>query len=132
MNVTDEMVSRFLSWKLPANFSPDGGVRIDESWRQKWPVHWPPTGTNLLNADQARSMLRHVLGASEEANSGPSPGAQIAQLRNALGAIMSLDPNDGAKLQAMELIVRATVAPARDKAATIDAIHALMDTAPRP
>lgn len=55
---TDDQVGRFLSWSLPANFSPDAGVYF------KPPSHmasWP-TGTNLLSAPQAKAMLQHVLG----------------------------------------------------------------------
>jgi len=55
--VTDEMVGRFLGWKLPLNFVPDCGV----SFAPPDAPHWP-TGTNLLSAEQARAMLEHVLG----------------------------------------------------------------------
>ncbi len=57
--VTDEMVTRFLSWKLPEIFRPDCYVTFDHERAKKnnlWPV-----GTNLLTADQARAMLEHVL-----------------------------------------------------------------------
>jgi hypothetical protein len=59
--VTDEMVSRFLGWQLPKDFSPDCGIsfdgRKDDEWNKNktWPI-----GTNLLTADQAREMLEHV------------------------------------------------------------------------
>lgn len=56
----DVMVNRFLGWKLPANFSPDCFVRFDRdaaSFNKSWPI-----GTNILDAEQARAMLRHVLG----------------------------------------------------------------------
>lgn len=50
------MVDRFLSWKLPDNFSPDAGVSFDP------PVAWPwTTGTNLLDATQAEVMVRHMV-----------------------------------------------------------------------
>lgn len=57
----DQMVSRFLGWKLPKDFCPDGGITFK-------PVHphdspnWP-IGTCLLNDDQARAMIKHMLGA---------------------------------------------------------------------
>lgn len=54
--VTDEMVNRFLAWKLPDDFNPDGGVTKR--------VGATPVGTNLLTAVQARAMLEHVLGAA--------------------------------------------------------------------
>lgn len=56
--VADEMVIRFLAWKLPQDFSPDCHIRFDRDAADagSWPV-----GTNLLNAIQARAMLKHVL-----------------------------------------------------------------------
>ena len=64
-DVTDVMVGRFLSWTLPRDFSPDGHIRFDRDAADagSWPV-----GTNLLNAIQARAMLKHVLGIA------PAPG----------------------------------------------------------
>jgi hypothetical protein len=58
------MVDRFLSWKLPKDFSPDSGISFkptkpyegDEYGNSWWPV-----GTNLLSADQARAMVVHML-----------------------------------------------------------------------
>lgn len=70
MNVTDEMVSRFLAWELPKDFQPDGGVAFARGVgtmdgkrdRADMGPGWWPVGTNLLTADQARAMLEHVLG----------------------------------------------------------------------
>ena len=61
MKVTDDMVNRFLTWRLPDDFIPDAGIsfgRTKYEWNksQEW-----PTGTNLLTATQARQMLEHVL-----------------------------------------------------------------------
>ncbi len=53
--VTRGMVDRFLCWKLPKDFSPDGGISFKEG-------AWWPTGTNLLHAGQAKEMLDHVVG----------------------------------------------------------------------
>ena len=61
--VTDEMVARFLSWRLPDDFAPDGGMEFKVGEYFKACNIWP-TGTNLLNAQQARAMLEHVLGRS--------------------------------------------------------------------
>ncbi len=60
MSTIDEMVSRFLAWKLPADFAPDGRVRYSAVYPPDSP-HWP-SGTNLLTAAQAKDMLTHVLG----------------------------------------------------------------------
>ena len=53
----NQMVHRFLCWTLPEDFCPDGGITFD---REGSLYNWP-TGTNLLNALQARALMRHVL-----------------------------------------------------------------------
>lgn len=66
--VTEEMVSRFLGWKLPKTFSPDCGISFDgrgpdaAGYEKTWPI-----GTNLLTAIEARAMLEHVLRAAPTA-----------------------------------------------------------------
>lgn len=47
----DALVQRFLQWPVPAHIHPDGT-----------PGQPGRTGTNLLDAETARAMLRHVLG----------------------------------------------------------------------
>lgn len=57
------MVSRFLTWKLPEHFRPDGGISF-EPIGSKGTVHEfrrEPVGTNLLDANQADAMVRHML-----------------------------------------------------------------------
>jgi len=61
MNTTDEMVSRFLGWRLPDDFSPDCGITFKPPGH---PNGWP-VGTNLLTAPQAREMLEYVLQATD-------------------------------------------------------------------
>jgi hypothetical protein len=64
-DMIEQAVTRFLSWKLPKDFHPDGGmVFIPTKGRGYDSLHWP-CGTNLLNAQQARDMLRYVLAAPE-------------------------------------------------------------------
>jgi hypothetical protein len=62
--MTDEqikhMVNRFLGWKLPANFSPDGGISVARP-NYAPNVVWEPVGTNLLDATQAEAMVRYML-----------------------------------------------------------------------
>jgi Phage protein (N4 Gp49/phage Sf6 gene 66) family len=91
-HVTDDMVSRFLCWKLPKDFCPDGGVsfaktgnqyvdgvftkdvrRLDQDW---------PIGTNLLTAVQARAMLEHVLQPQPKKLSLPLLTFCVLVLRN--------------------------------------------------
>jgi hypothetical protein len=59
-----KMVQRFLSWKLPKNFSPDGGISFKATFNENTPhpMTHEPTGTNLFDAKQAEEMVRHMLG----------------------------------------------------------------------
>lgn len=56
----DKMVDRFLGWKLPEDFSPDCYITFDREKAKQNPHCWP-VGTNLLTADQARAMVKHML-----------------------------------------------------------------------
>lgn len=68
--VTDEMVSRFLGWKLPQDFYPDCYVTFDREKASASQASWP-SGTNLLHAGQARAMLEHVLAATSAIDAAP-------------------------------------------------------------
>ena len=57
----ENAVTRFLGWRLPNDFEPDGGV----SFVYRGGISSWPCGTNLLTAAQAREMLRFVLNADE-------------------------------------------------------------------
>lgn len=63
---TDEMVnvmaSRFLSWKLPKDFHPDGGIKFDHKYSHDSISY--PTGTNLFHYEQAKEMLKFIIGDS--------------------------------------------------------------------
>lgn len=59
------MVARFLQWRLPDDFSPDAGVAFKPTQLQHDGVHPWPTGTNLLDYEQAEAMVRFIVGASE-------------------------------------------------------------------
>lgn len=57
-------MTRFLGWRLPDDFHPDGGVvfeRVMPNGAAR-PREWWPVGTNLLTAVQVRAMLEYVLG----------------------------------------------------------------------
>ena len=72
MKVTDEMVNRFLWWKLPRDFAPDCGISFDGRKPDQWnPSREWPVGTNLFTAVQARAMLEHVLGGETPAERKP-------------------------------------------------------------
>ncbi len=57
------MVSRFLGWRLPHDFSPDGGVSFRPTFNEDTPhpMRAQPVGTNLLDARQAEAMVRHLV-----------------------------------------------------------------------
>lgn len=57
------MVNRFLAWKLPENFNPDGGITFKREFNEHTahPMKHEPSGTNLLDASQAEAMVRHML-----------------------------------------------------------------------
>lgn len=58
-------VSRFLSWRLPDDFAPDGGISFkresDYDHPQLGRTKFEPVGTNLLHAGQAEAMIKHIL-----------------------------------------------------------------------
>lgn len=57
------MVSRFLQWKLPESFNPDGGISFERTMNEHtaFPSRREPVGTNLLDATQADAMVRHMI-----------------------------------------------------------------------
>lgn len=82
MQVSDDMVSRFLTWRLPHDFAPDCGVSFDgrpadaAGYQREWPV-----GTNLFTATQARAMLEHVLGNNQGPQASPRRIADLLRER---------------------------------------------------
>lgn len=57
------MVDRFLQWKLPEHFNPDGGISFERDYNQSTPrpAKHEPVGTNLFTAEQAAEMVRFML-----------------------------------------------------------------------
>lgn len=83
--MTDEqikrMVDRFLTWKLPADFSPDNGISFEPEYTtHPWPTkaRREPVGTNLLTATQAEAMVRYIVGDLPE--DGPALRGHLAQI----------------------------------------------------
>lgn len=60
----DTVVSRFLGWKFPTDFGPDGGISLDKEYLKTF-NSWP-TGTNLLNYEQAKQMFEYCISGSGE------------------------------------------------------------------
>lgn len=57
------MADRFLGWKLPDNFNPDGGISFKKTFNDHMPqpMKNEPVGTNVLDATQADAMVRHMI-----------------------------------------------------------------------
>lgn len=57
------MADRFLNWKLPANFCPDGGITFKPLGNEGTPYEYRhnPSGTNLLDATQAIAMVLYMI-----------------------------------------------------------------------
>ncbi len=57
------MIDRFLGWRLPENFSPDGGISFKKTFNDHMPtpMKHEPTGTNLFDAEQATAMVRYMI-----------------------------------------------------------------------
>jgi len=57
------MVERFLQWRLPDNFNPDGGISFKPTFNEHTthPMKAEPVGTNLFDYTQAEAMVRHMV-----------------------------------------------------------------------
>lgn len=57
------MTARFLSWRLPDDFQPDGGISFEPFGNVGTAMEYrrEPVGTNLFGAVQAEDMVRHML-----------------------------------------------------------------------
>lgn len=64
-DIIEQMVSRFLGWKLPANFAPDCGISFKRESDYAHPefghTKYEPVGTNLFTADQAKAMFEYCM-----------------------------------------------------------------------
>ena len=61
--VVKHMTNRFLGWRLPPTFNPDGGITFAthyNTWMDNPPEN-EPIGTNLFTADEAEAMVRYML-----------------------------------------------------------------------
>jgi hypothetical protein len=62
----DKMVDRFLGWRLPDDFAPDGSISFNHAPDAMGHEPTWPTGTNLLTAVQAKQMFSEVVQPDEE------------------------------------------------------------------
>lgn len=77
MNVTNDIVTRFLNWPLPQSVLPDSCV-MDRNYPNR-------IGTNLLTATEARQMLEHVLQLPEPAKAAGEARQYAQRDSEALG-----------------------------------------------
>ena len=69
------IVDRFLSWRLPEDFSPDAGISFKKVEHPISDLH--PIGTNLFTATQAEAMIRYILDEpTEERTNGKQSNIQ--------------------------------------------------------
>ena len=68
------MVDRFLGWKLPESFSPDGGVSFKRTFNDHLPTPTKnePSGTNVFDAEQATAMVRYMVDGLPKATTTPT------------------------------------------------------------
>lgn len=57
-----QLANRFLMWKLPEDFNPDGGITFDRvgNLGTGHRYYRQPVGTNLFTATQAEAMVRFM------------------------------------------------------------------------
>ena len=84
----------------------------------EYPQETPAWGDQVLT-DHIRECPKHPLRKAE---------ADIALLRGALAGLVGA--SDKAELEQLELVMRTVAAPDADKAASLNAIHALLATLP--
>jgi len=65
VKLSDEQIKymrdRFLSWTLPQDLNPDGGISFKRSESATKYNHPWPVGTNFLTATQAEEMVRYMI-----------------------------------------------------------------------
>jgi hypothetical protein len=79
-DLVSHMVNRFLAWRLPETFNPDGGISFRAVFNEGTPHEFKsdPSGTNLFDAQQATAMVRHML------EGAPDIGELAAQATTAM------------------------------------------------
>jgi hypothetical protein len=104
--VVERMVNRFLAWKLPADFDPDGGISFKQVFGQTWPI-----GTNLFTAAQAKEMVRHML----DGIAVPTNSEAVSELVRAdLERIVQMRPKNSNRVTTAHLMAsRAEIALAK-------------------
>lgn len=89
------MAARFLMWKLPLEFSPDCGISFKPEFNENTPLpmRHEPTGTNLLNAEQAEAMIRFLVEGLDDPDAGGGENVAIFSPKGGVGEGVSLPPD---------------------------------------
>lgn len=98
------MVDRFLCWKLPENFNPDGGISFKKTFNDHMtpPMKHEPSGTNLFDATQADAMVRHMLAdlpGPSEANSTAAPVGELSGPVQSWGVTVTINGIDALTIE---------------------------------
>lgn len=117
------MVNRFLGWKLPMDFAPDCGISIDTeiAGRNGW-----PSGTNLLNAEQAKQMFEYVTQVTPAVAQEPVGEVKAKQGRTGTFVLWYKQPQPGDKLYTEALAVAVNTALLKAATKLADDLHALI------
>lgn len=89
------MVDRFLSWKLPEHFTPDGGISFKKIFNEGTPhaITNRPSGTNLFDDIQAGEMVRHMIeGLPEDAETKDPLSALLHRIERVEQRLALLEP----------------------------------------
>ncbi len=73
------MATAFLSWPIPRDFAPDGGISFEPTYSGVGGVRVPrqPVGTNLFTYSQALAMARYMLAAARSAGITAQGGTDV-------------------------------------------------------
>ena len=76
------MTNRFLMWKLPKTFSPDGGISFERmaGATGPHPFEREPVGTNLLTYTEAEAMVRHMIAGLHDGEVSDAESRQLQGL----------------------------------------------------
>lgn len=91
--IINQMVSRLLGWRLPADFAPDAGITFKPQANPDSPAQYQytrePTGTNLFTATQAREMFEHCIGDLDPMRRIAELEAQVSHLQAVVNTAVS-------------------------------------------
>ena len=83
------MTERFLGWKLPENFHPDGGITFKATFNENTPpMKAEPVGTNLFDYSQAKAMVEYMIEGLPISSATPSKAPEWDGNASAFDAAM--------------------------------------------